>query len=179
MFKVFVNKMIVGLFFSLVSMNVCSYVSEDIKKIRVTKEIYHQLYNSFEQYIFKNRSELWWGRKTHTVLIGAKILGYNEFTIKCIPLSYSFFDRDLTNIKNILRSLVLDEYIYYINVLLEKCNEKPGDLNWLARVSHEEGKRFEQEKIRRIGRPGSALVTDTFVAAGLFVRYWVEKRLPF
>lgn len=177
MSKFFVNKMIVVLFFSLAFLNVYSYANRDIKRIRVTKEIYNNHYKNFEKYIFHNRSELWWGRKTRTVTFGAKVLGYNDFTIKCIPLSYSFFDRNPQSIQQILRSLVADECLYHINVLLEKCSEKPGDLDWVARVTYEEGRRLEQEEMRITGRSVSVLTTDTFVAVGLFVRYCVEKKL--
>ena len=171
MFRLFFNKVLVRAFFCLMFLNVYSYATAHVKRFSITKEIYNKHYKSFENYIIKQRSDLWWGRKTHTVLMGAKILGYDDFTIKCIPLSYSFFDRDVATIRYILQSIGVDEYIYYINVLLDKCSERPGDFNWIARVTYEESKLFEQEEMKKTGHSISVLMRDTLVAAGLFVRY--------
>lgn len=174
-----INRFIMSLLVGLQVMSSYAWVREDIKKIRVTTEAYHQHYKRFEKYIFKNRSELWWGRKTHTVEIGAKVFGYDEFVIKvCIPSSYSFFDRPVKNIQHMLKLLSSDDCIYCINMLLEKCSQRPGDLNFIARVTYEFGKQLEQAKINETGRPVSAEDRDIFVAIGLFARYWIEKKLP-
>lgn len=146
----------------------------------ITKEIYRQHYNKFEASIFDKRVMIGIRRTPiigeKLVQNGARALGYDDLAVKCMPLTYPFFDRDEEDIKNILKNIESDQCINHINILLEKCNAKPGNLNWAMKVTHEEGKRLEQEKINRTGKAASALEKDTFTAIGFFVRYLIENK---
>lgn len=171
------NKIVV-LSSSLLCVNLYARASEEVRVIRITQEVYDQHYNSFEKYVFNLQSKLWWGRKTCTVSTGAKVQGYDEFVIeKCIPASYPLFDRNKEDIKNILKIVGSQENIIHIDALLDKCSEKPQDINFIAHTTYKEGKRLEQLMMQG-GRTVSIEDKDTFVAAGLFVRYWIENKNP-
>jgi hypothetical protein len=62
-------------------------------------------------------------------------------------------------------------------MLLDKCREKPGDLNYVVRVTYVEGQRLEQEKIKQLKQVASPEEKDTFVAIGFLVRYVVKNKL--
>jgi len=163
----------------LMVMDVSSHEREDMRKVRITQHVYNQHAQPFEKYVFKNQSELWWGKKTGTVEFGARFLGYDDFVIDtCIPASYPLFDRPAHEIKSIVAYIGSDQYaIDRVDLLLDKCSKNPADMNFIARTTYDEGKRLEQEKIES-GRTVSAEERDTFVVVGLFVRYWIEKKLP-
>lgn len=154
-----------------------SYASENLQSINRAKDLFNKNYESFEKYVFGLQSSLWWGRKTGTIAWGAEKKGYDEFVINtCIPASYSFFDRSKKDIKNILKDINSQDNIVYVSQLLERCSENPQDINFIAHITYEEGKRLETEKINR-GYEISAEDRDLFVGMGLFARFCSEKNL--
>ena len=164
------------LFFGLICANVGG-------QVRITKEFYRQHYKPFEAYIFDKRSQVLIRKipiiGEDIVKSGAKFSGYDDFAIKCIPESYSFFDRDENDIKNILYKIESDQCMQHVNMLLDKCREKPGDLNWVVRMTYQEGQRLEQEKIKQSQQSASQEEKDTFIAIGFWVRYVVKNKLAF
>ena len=52
------------------------------------------------------------------VVKGAKYKGKcDDFAIECIPLIYDFFDQDKKYIESILKLIVSDSYLHYINAV--------------------------------------------------------------
>ena len=157
-------------------MNVCSF-----GQARITKELYRQHYKPFEAYIFDKRSQVLLRKipiiGEDIVKSGAIASGYDDFAIQRIPESYSFFDRDEQDIKKILHNIESDKCLQHANMLLDKCREKPGDLNYVVRVTYVEGQRLEQEKIKQLKQVASPEEKDTFVAIGFLVRYVVKNKL--
>jgi hypothetical protein len=167
---------IIIILFGVMWLNVFSYTKE------YTKEFYFKRdYVSFEEYIFEKknlvnlRHNKFVGEKG--VKRGAKMFGYDDFAIQRIPLSYSLFDRSDDDIKKILNSLGSDECIYYINILIEKTKQAAGDLNLVMRIVHDEGERLKKERIDATGYAPSQLEEDTFIAAGLLIRYLIKNKL--
>jgi hypothetical protein len=164
-------------------MNICSYAKEDGKRDAINKEFYFNHYQSFEKYIFGKRKEVNLrkipGVGVSLVKAGARASGYDDFAIQFLPLSYSLFDRDEDDFKEILQNIGSDKCIDSVNVLLERCREKPGDLNWIVRVTYQEGKRLEEEKLKKTGRAATDQEKDTFVAIGFLVRYLIKNKLFF
>lgn len=174
MFKIFRNKIL--LFFVVTCLNFFSYGKDDI-----TKELYRQHYKPFEASVFKKRTMINLGRSipfgsNFVIEKNARAEGYDDFAIARIPDIYPLLDRSDDNLKNLLRSLESDVCIGYANVLLKRSREKPGDLNWIVRVTHDEGNRLEQEKIKKTGQKASQQEKDTFIAIGFFLRYLVKNK---
>ena len=167
--------------FIMMSMNLCSYAKEDGKRDGINKEFYFEHYQSFEKYILGKRKEVNLRKVVGDSLVktGARISGYDEFAIQFLPLSYSLFDRDEDDFKKILQNIGSDKCIDSVNVLLERCREKPGDLNWIVRVTYQEGKRLEEKKLKETGQVASKEEKDTFVAIGFLVRYLIKNKLFF
>lgn len=161
------------------SMNIFLYAQGNVKKDTINKEFFSHHYQPFEKYIFKKRRDVNIIKHFGNDIVAeiAKIDGYDDFAVQCIPLSYSLFNRKGNDLSQILRSIGSDEYLHHVNILFEKCREKPGDLNWIVRVTYEEGKRLEQEKIKETGQAASAQEKDTFVAIGLLLRYMIKNKL--
>ena len=99
-----------------------------------------------------------------------------DFAIQNIPSLYSLFDRSENDIKNILHYIESDECMDHANAIFRKCREKPGDLNWVIRVTHEEGRRLEQEKIKKTGQAASTQEKDIFITIGFLVRYLIKNK---
>lgn len=161
--------------FVVMSMNIFVCAQGNIERNRIDKKFFLHHYKPFEKYIFKKQIEVKISRKLGKEI--AMLDGYDNFAVQCIPLSYSLFDRKDDDLKQILHGIESDEYLHHVNVLLERCREKPGDLNWIVRVTYEEGKRLEQEKIKETGQAASAQEKDTFVAIGLLLRYMIKNKL--
>jgi hypothetical protein len=154
----------------------CCHASEEIRIIRVPQEIYHAHYDNFKKYVFNLQSKLKVGRATGMVGWGAWAEGYDKFVVNtCIPASYSLFEREKNDIKRLIKNAGSDDNISHVNVLLDKCSKETHNKNFIAHTTYNEGKRLEQEKINQ-GLEVSEDDRDTFVVAGLFVRYWLEHR---
>jgi len=159
----------------LICMNICG-----IQNGPVTKELYRKHYKPFEEYVLEKRTMV---NMRKIPLIGeglvkevARATGYDDFAVQCIPFMYSLCDRPENDLKNVLRTIESDECIGHANLILRKYREKPGDLNRIVRVTHEEGKRLEQEKMKKSGQAASTQEKDTFIAIGLLVRYLVKNK---
>jgi phosphohistidine swiveling domain-containing protein len=165
------------------------------KRICVTADMLKKHFQPFLSYVIKMQEELNYGRSWGEFFVfkGAKYKGKcDDFAIECIPLIYDFFDQDKNYIESILKLIVSDSYLHYINALFEQSTLKPGDMNWIARVSH-------TEHVKRISLPAdinrqeliehpkkykqiidakkvNTEERDALIASGLFVRYWVEKK---
>lgn len=164
----------------LMCMGICSEIKADIKKDPVTKELYRKIYKPFEEYVFDRRKIINL-RKTPIigdalVEAGARAAGYDDFAVQCIPYMYPLFDRQDNDLKNVLGILESAECIDHANLILNKYREKPGDLNLIVRITHEEGKRLEQEKIKKTGKAASTQEKDVFIAIGLLVRYLIKNK---
>jgi hypothetical protein len=159
-------------------LNFCCYTSEEIRIIRVPKEVYYNHNDSFEKYVFGLQSKLQLGRTTGTVEWGAWAQGYDKFVIStCIPASYPLFEREENDIKRLIKNVGSDDNLPHVNLLLDKCSKRAQDKNFIARTTYEEGKRLEQEREKQ-GLKVSEEDKDMFVVAGLFVRYWLEHKHP-
>jgi len=169
---------------ALLSASSYFYASENSTNVEKAKKLYRQHYDSFEESVL---SERWLINKFNKIPIfgdaavkkGAKNRGYDEFVVDiCIPASYPFFGRDPEDIKRILTKVGYDETaIAHVAVLLEKCNQNPDDINFVARTTYDEGKMLELEKIKR-GQAISAEDKDTWTGIGLFAKYIiVDKKL--
>lgn len=167
--------------------------SEMQEKQYVTQEMFNQHYSCFIADIVSTKNKYWWGKKTRTIEIGAAAQGCDEFSIKCIPVADDFFSNLSESEIRLMVKLLPSKYLHYINTLINRCNSKPGDMNWISRVSHE-------EHIRKISLPADInkeeLIEDPtkykkiidqkmvdmrerhfLIAAGLFARYWCEKKI--
>jgi len=159
------------------------YASEKTVTPEKIKELYYQHYNSFEKSVL---NEQWWINKSKNILTGdflvrqgAMAKGYDEFVVDiCIPASYSFFNRKPEDIKRILNKIGSDDIIMaQVAILLEKCNQKPDDINFVAQATYDQGKILELEKIKR-GHAISAEDKDTWTGIGLFAKYViVDKKI--
>jgi phosphohistidine swiveling domain-containing protein len=163
------------------------------KHVHDAKTLYSRHYFSFEKYVLSMRDQVWWGRKTRTVEIGARAWGCNDFAMKCIDFVYPFFDRNEKYIVETLKSIGRKEYQHIMETLVVRCSERPGDLNWVAQVSHEEHVNHitlpsgvEREWLKREPREYKKIVDQNkvsvaechaLIATGLFARYLVEKKL--
>jgi hypothetical protein len=168
-----------GMLFVLISMNI-GYVYGEEKKYTIDQKFFFQHYPSFKNSVFEKIAMVNIGR-----LLGKGVIkkvaerdGYDPFAIECIHHLYPLCDRPKAEVADILYSIGTNqENLQHVNMLFEKCGEKPGDLNWIVRVTHDEGNRLEQEKIKRTGHVASAREKDTFVAIGLFLRYVIKNKL--
>ena len=180
MFKRSVDQTIKIILFVAIWINIFSHAEEKNQKT-YTKEFYLRDYPSFKKYIDKEkklvnlRHNPFFGEDS--VKNGAKMLGYDDLNIQRIPLLYPLFNRSDEEIKKILDDFKSDEYICHINVLIEKCRKASGDLNVIMHIVHDEGERLKQERIVQTGKTPSQLEEDTFVAAGLLVRYLFKNKL--
>jgi hypothetical protein len=162
------------------------------KPAAITKVIIEQEHQRFSDYVFSMRRQVNYCAET-ILFKGAKFRGYNDFSCKCIPISYGFFAHDEYMLKRILRNISVDRYVNYICVIVDRyLHELPRDKNSLSRILHEEHvknitlsadinkkelmakpdlykKLIDQKKINLDER-------DAFVAAGLFAQYWLEKK---
>ena len=160
------------------------YAGENATTVKKIKDLYCQHYDSFEKSVL---SERWWINSFNNVLFfgdaavkkGAKERGYDEFVTEiCIPASYPFFGRAPEDIKRILGKIGSnDDIIERVAGLLDKCKQKPDDINFVAHTTYNEGKRLELEKIKR-GYAISEEDKDTWTGIGLFAKYViVDKKI--
>jgi phosphohistidine swiveling domain-containing protein len=162
------------------------------RQLYITQEIFNQHCPRFIADVVSTKNKYWWGKKTRTIEIGAAAQGCDDFSIKCIPVADDFFlNLSEAEIRSMVK-LLPSKYLDYINTLIERCSSKPGDMNWISRVSHE-------EHIRMISLPADVnkeeLIKDPamykkiidqkkvdekerylLIAAGLFARYWCENK---
>lgn len=167
---------------------------KDKKYLYITQELFNKHHKQFIRYVLDMQDQLndgrWWGEAI--MFAGArKLKGCDDFAIECIPLSYNFFDQSKHYIESILTFIDLE----FVNNLFEKYNAKPNnvsEMNWLARISHEEHVRTVplplgviKEELIENPREYKKFIDQKIVepkechariAAGLFVRYWVEKK---
>lgn len=179
--------------------NHCSFLLDNKKqqKYTITKDFYTQQFKEFQAYVLNMQYRLSWGRWANAVEWGAQKAGCDSFAVDCIALSYPFFDYDKKSIVSTLKSLSSDDYVKQMDSLFEKCNQKPGDLNWVARMSHQSAVEaiqlssdIEKDKEKLIAEPKEykKIIEEEKVAKeehnlqvalGLFVRYCVEKNISF
>ncbi|HLJ31022.1 MAG TPA: hypothetical protein VKU36_01165 [Candidatus Babeliales bacterium] len=161
------------------------YASEDAQRIKQTKELLNEHYESFEEDVL---SERWWINKFNNVFYfgdaavkkGAKDRGYNEFVRDiCIPASYPFFRRPPEEIKQIFMEIRSDDHaLDRLGMLINKCSQESDDADLINRVAittYNEGKMLELEKIKR----GQAITDedkDKWTAMGLFAKYIVVDK---
>lgn len=167
-------------------------VSHDSQKLLITQEVFFQHMQKFTANVVSTKNKYWWGKKSRTIEIGAIAQGCDDFSLKCIPVADDFFlNLSDSDIRLMIKTLPV-RYLHYINRLIEKCSSKPGDMNWISRVSHE-------EHIKTISLPAGVnkeeLIEDPtkykkiidqkmvdvkerhlLIAAGLFARYWCENK---
>lgn len=164
----------------------------DQKKVYITTEFFDKHFQPFLSYVTGmqktlNRTRRWLGDAA--VLAGARLSGESDFAVKCIPLVYDFFDQDEKYIESIIKKIEMD----YVNFLFELYSQKPGDMEWLAHVSHIEhinkitlpegvdrnelGKHPEKYNKMINKKQVDSRERDVLTASSLFVRYCVEKKV--
>lgn len=168
----------------------------------ITKDSYCFDLPSFKKYVFDMRFWLNGVRSLpffadKALESGAKRNGCDPFAIDCIPLSFHLFDQSDSYINTILQSAV--EYIDYADPMLQECNQKPGDLNWVARVCHKrhieaiasdlplgitkeeliaDPKKYRNvdKKMNSADREKFTKKRDLLTALGLYIRFHVEGK---
>jgi len=165
---------------------------EKVVRSHVTKDLMDQYYHKFLNYIFSMRRQINYCAET-IIFKGAKFRGYNDFSCKCIPISYGFFARDEQYLKKLLKNIASAQYIPYINTIIDRyLTEYPRDKNSLSRILHEEhvkhvnfGAGVNKKELMQKPELYKKLIDqnkvnleerDACVAAGLFAQYWLEKK---
>ena len=165
----------------LLSIALLGYASENPHNLQKIKELYKEHYSSFEQSVL---DEQWWINKAKNRLIGdflvkqgAASKGYDEFvTDICIPAAYPLFDRKPEDVKKKLQEIGSDDRtMVYIANLINKCSPHSHDINLVARITYDEGKKLELEKIKN-GHVASQEEKNTWTGIGLFVKYIVVDK---
>ena len=184
------------------SWHYCQYESEHCQEYQVghkesdkpqyiTQEVFKKHLSLFTKDVLSTKSKLWWGRKTGTVEIGAMAKGCDQFSIKCIPIAYDFFPLPDNDIKILIQHLPV-KYLDYIEMLIEECSCRPGDMNWVSSVVHKEHVKkialpddIKREELMENPSKYKEIIDQQkvdkkerhlLIAAGLFARYWVENK---
>lgn len=163
-------------------------VPEKNRAFKKIKSLFNSQFGSFKDWVFSTQKELILGRRSPRWVLKT-FGGCDDFAIECIPLSFVFFDSD--NILQVLKSLESDDNLEYIRSILDECKNKPGDVNWAGFVAHKKNaatvpvpENVDREKL--IKDPKAYLAVQDLIdeserkiriAAGLFARYCVEKKL--
>ncbi len=163
--------------------------SKKKKQLYITQDVFNRHYPSFIKYVLGMQKDINKGRvcESGMFFVAKWSLKCDPLTIECIPVSYMLFDESPNTIELELKNLDIN----FINNIYEKYKQKPGDKNWLARVSHEEHIKtitlppeIQKEELMRKPSQYKQLIDqkrvdskECFVriAAGLFVRYWVDN----
>jgi hypothetical protein len=161
---------------------------------RVTKDFYRAHFSKFKEFVLdetsKFQSARWFGMGA--VEIGARTIGRcDDFAVECICVGEEFFSSHDAYVDKVLQYIGRsDEYIQYMDELIEECSDKPGNLNNVARKAHkklvESTVAAEVKKEDLIDHPKEyKKFVDTneidkekqkrFIGAGLFARYCVKR----
>lgn len=166
----------------------------------ITREKVSKIYSDFVGYVLSNQSWLNATRKApfsnFAISTAARVKGYDPFAIDCIPLSFSFFDQSKTYIEEIIKDLLLDHNIAYMNLLCEKCEHSANKLknfrNAVARIAHEQHvstiglpEAIQREALKSDPKKYQKIMEQKVVdqkechiriAAGMFVDYWFFEK---
>jgi phosphohistidine swiveling domain-containing protein len=176
-------------------------MSQDIQEYkakRITKDVYLSHFNRFKKFVLGERKQFKWTRDwlgMGAVEAGARTIAKcDDFSVECICIGEPFYDSSDEHFMKVLNDVGQSErYIQYIDELIDECSKKPGDLNWVARVSHQEHiKSIEipvdvkkenlikyPKEYKKIENKVNKIDRESLIAAGLFARYWVHEKLPF
>lgn len=163
---------------------------------RITKDIYFSHFNRFKKFALSEKSQFCWTKWVggmKAVEAGARNFGgCDPFAVECISVGESFFDSDETHFVKTLHDIgESDICINFMNYLIEECSKKPGDLNWVARVSHyghiesidlpedadEEDLKKHPKKYSTIQHKVDKSKREALTAASLFVRFFTKEKL--
>jgi phosphohistidine swiveling domain-containing protein len=111
------------------------------KPKRITRSLYLSCFNQFKTFALSTQKQYKWGKWFGALEVGAKATGRDQFTIDCMAIGDILLDSDKKHFEKVLQRIGTQEYIEYIDLLIDECTKKPKDIseaNWIARVSHKE-----------------------------------------
>jgi len=169
----------------------------------ITREQVNRVHGDFVSHVVSNQSKMnklrWMPFGAGELAINAAVGGLiGDFAVQCVPLSYSFFDQSEAYIKAIIKDLLLDYNITYINQIFEKCgitsakSKTKGLRNTVARIAHEQHiatialpETAQREVLKNDPKSYKKIVDQKMVdqkkcheliAAGMFVDYWLFEK---
>lgn len=170
---------------------------QEYKTKRITKDVYLSHFNQFKKFALGVQSKYKWGKWFGALEAGARATGRDDFAIDCIPIGDVLLDSDEKHFENVLKRIGIEQYVQYMDLLIDKCTKKPGNItetNWIARVSHKEHVKavandipadVDKEKLmehpkeyKKIENKVNKDEREARIAAGLFALYWMENKLP-
>jgi phosphohistidine swiveling domain-containing protein len=163
----------------------------------INKKIYNEHFDRFKKFILGEKSQFSWTKKwfgMKAVKAGARSIGgCDDFSVECIGIGEGFFDKTDAEVIAILKNIgESDQCMEYIDMLIDKCSKKPGDLNWVARVSHEEHVKSIEipsdirkedliahpKEYKKIQHKVDKKECEKLIGSGLVARYWIKENLP-
>jgi phosphohistidine swiveling domain-containing protein len=107
----------------------------------ITKDFYRAHFSQFKKFVLSETSKFqstksWFGMGA--VEMGARTIGgCDDFAVECICVGEEFFSSPDAYVDKVLQYIGRsDEYIQYMDELIEECKDKPGNLNNVARKAH-------------------------------------------